>query len=167
MQFRGTDRYYLAPELEEIVNMRSGLDPQMLVNPVSGETAAEIPNDGSDINLDNNNCSYALLDAQGNSANSTSGWKSSWDTNSSMPLASDEGTNNGSYWDNEQWQGNVGWGDGHVTREGNQILDQTKVGGQSTQDDDIWVDGSPSDALMRDSDGDAPSAGNNNDDSDN
>lgn len=85
------------------------------------------------------NLSFAFLHPQSN------GWKNN---HHATPWVSDRLIDGqGSLW-GKPWQGFVVWGDGHVTFEKSQKLDVTSIGGNRTQDDDLFSGDVETDAVM-------------------
>ena len=122
-----------------LLNMGSDvLAPQMLINPVGTDT----PYSGSDtipnIVLAPNNLSYAMLDAKNVE------WANR--VNAGVPLLCDrqvpgQGAN-GSFWNNQYWEGSVCWGDTHVTWESGKkstYWPKTKINGVTNPHDDLFA----------------------------
>jgi hypothetical protein len=128
-----------------------------LVNPADGavEASDENMDEASDAPLEEDTVSYALLHLDGGGSDSE-GSHPEWASkiNSQAVLASDrtdEGGNDGdgsatsandvgSVWDTSQWEGTMGWGDGHATQEEDHAV-QTNVQGDNISEDWIWSNG--------------------------
>ena len=129
---RGIPSNSVGDRLGALVNMGSDvLAPAMLVNPIGSDVAASgiIPN----IVLQPHNVSYALLDAENVE------WKNK--VNASAPLGSDKQVRGGSFWNTKWWEGDVVWGDTHVTWETGQTSGawpSTTIGGNTTANDDLF-----------------------------
>ena len=117
-----------------LCNMGSDtLNPSGLVNPVVGTDKAakgKVPT----IVLHSNNLSYAVLDAENFE------WKNR--INAFAPLACDKQVGKGTFWDDKFWQGEVVWGDSHVSWEGGEkstSWPSTTINGHTTVRDDLFA----------------------------
>jgi hypothetical protein len=106
---------------------------KVLVNPYGTDVV------GSATNLLSTNISYALLDPKNPE------WKNL--TNAGAPLVCDKQVGRGSFWNTNQWEGNVGWGDVHTTYESSQVV-STLMNGTTYPQDDLWKQSGTNDALM-------------------
>lgn len=121
------------------------LDPKLLESPCPNASGVNIDNitetNGVYSNI-GNNYGYALLDG-------TSPSWIRWDTSASTPLASNkQGSNAWGDSDGSDWEGHVGFADGHVDFFNDQTLDRTKIGNSTTEDDDIFAGDKDQDAVM-------------------
>lgn len=116
------------------------LDTKLLVNPIDGQkTVYEGATPGTSLGSDN--ISYALL------ADDHPGYQK-YNINASLPLVADRTTGGDkSVWSDSQWEGNVGWGDGHASYERSKEM-TTSEGGIQYSDDDIFADDGTNDVEM-------------------
>ena len=120
---------------------RDPLEPVILVNPVDDATTVW---DGVST-FTSANHSYALLDISEPGARRKR-WSNEIDA--STPLISDrntatDGKSTASVWNDTQWEGAVGWGDGHVTFENSPVVDTSMASA------DHLFAGGPDDAWLR------------------
>jgi hypothetical protein len=134
------------------------LNPKMLVNPAQGvpETVWSTPphvsiapgvTTAATAHFGSNNVSYGLL-----STKMGSEWRNKLNAGCPMICDRNRGTpvapsSSWSTWYNPTWQGNVAWGDCHVTWETSPIFGVTIYGNTSTTSN-LWAPGTSSNAGM-------------------
>lgn len=98
--------------MEALVDQSSDpLDTKLLVNPIDTDDISI----ATDTDLTEDNISYGLL-----SSGSTR-WSN--ETNASTPLVADRETaTDESVWNDDKWEGTMGWGDGHAGFENDQVV---------------------------------------------
>jgi prepilin-type N-terminal cleavage/methylation domain-containing protein len=132
--------------LEALVNDSvSKIPPKLLINPATSGTSADKPATPSlgSYTLASNNVSYALLYVQ-NGWDGTPATQSvpfDWQANGNAdaPIVADRQVNYvGSWFNNKQWQGHVGWGDLHVDYHLTTVMDTVLITGIAYPGNDIF-----------------------------
>ncbi len=95
------------------------IPPETFINPVGddnpweGDTNTLEPQGSS--TFGDSEVSYALIHAD------SIAWQN-WTTRSSEPIIADKERGDGSHWNRDSWEGQVGWGDGRVNWQGNRQM---------------------------------------------